>query len=542
MYYALQRDWANEGKRLWFKLARSGNENLNRLLPGEIKNYIEYFDLQTQCEIDRRIAEIESEAHHFNQSLGYWERVKRLGEGNDRIDWIVDALVGKFNASWQGDAEKALKSYLLPARKLSEASVPEKKVLIYYEIGFAYRRMQDLEKAINWYEKAIGEFRNQPADEPLRAILLNDAGYVYAILGRWGEATKYLNAALVIRENVLQEAEKRLVGAKPEELDDLQRIRSQAAFFVGLSHNTLAEFHRHAEQLDEGLTNYDQAYQIFVQENNYYWQAKSLAGRGETYRRLAIQARNQNNITKHAEYLVQAQVDTSASLSLCEKNQLNDEQDTAYRRLGRLSHDLALEAMKQNDPGNAQIYLEDAYNHFAHGLEFARKTNDVLEELENLAELAFLLDDALEVFGSKKAPAHFRSVLGEFESALKKHAGDKPQIYHLPVFEALLKLEQGAVALAKEEYNRALGNYLEGYKALAVLPGYGIARYKQHFPHLTHQIGKLPKAQKVRWCKRFIEIWETTFIRRKKRTLAEDDLNPGLVIWCKKLLKELGKR
>ena len=26
------------------------------------------------------------------------------------------------------------------------------------------------------------------------------------------------------------------------------------------------------------------------------------------------------------------------------------------------------------------------------------KTNDVLEELENLAELAFLLDDALEVF------------------------------------------------------------------------------------------------------------------------------------------------
>ena len=217
----------------------------------------------------------------------------------------MDALVGKFNASWQIDPEKALKSWLLPARKLSRADVPEKKVLVYYEIGFAYRQMQDMEKAIKRYEKAILEFRNQPADEPLRAILLNDAGYVYAILGRWEEATKYLNASLDIRKYVLLEANL-LKSGEPEELDDLQRIRSQAAFFVGGSHNTLAEFHRHADQLDEGLTNYNTAHQIFEDENNYYWQAKSLAGRGETYRRLAGQVKNQNNLEKYAEYLAQA--------------------------------------------------------------------------------------------------------------------------------------------------------------------------------------------------------------------------------------------
>src|SRR6185503_18960003 len=111
-----------------------------------------------------------------------------------RADWVMNAMVGKFNASWQVDPEKALKKHLLPAKKMVEASVPEKIARVYYEIGFAYRQMQDMNKAIQWYEKGIEEFRKRPQDDALNATLRNDMGYVYGQLGRWGYAIRYLNA------------------------------------------------------------------------------------------------------------------------------------------------------------------------------------------------------------------------------------------------------------------------------------------------------------------------------------------------------------
>jgi hypothetical protein len=52
---------------------------------------------------------IEREASHFNQSLGYWEKAMKVGKSEKREDWQVNAMVGKFNADWRVDSEKALK-------------------------------------------------------------------------------------------------------------------------------------------------------------------------------------------------------------------------------------------------------------------------------------------------------------------------------------------------------------------------------------------------------------------------------------------------
>ena len=448
--------------------------------------------------------------------------------------------MGKFNASWQLDAEKASNDYLSPARKLAEASAPEKMAQVYYEIGFAYRQMQNMEEAIQWYEKALQEFQNRPQDELLEATIRNDAGYAYSQLGRWGETTKYLNAALDIREAELVAVNRQLESAKGEEVETLKHRQSLANLRVGFSHNTLGEFHRHVEDLDESLTHYDKANELFEKDGSYYWRAKSLGGRSETYRRLALQAKSWENIKEYKTYVKKAQSDMEQCLYLCEKYQLDDERDTAYRRLGRLSHDFALDALKQDKKAKARKYLEDAYQNFKFGIEYAKDTKEFLEELENRTELAFLLDDAIDAFGLKKVPSQYWEALSELEKTLGEHASDKPLIHQFPVFQALLKLEQGAVSLAHKEYAKALDLYVAGYKELGILPGYGVARYKQHFGHLTRQIEeRLPKEQQALWCNKFIQTWRETSSGKLGKTLA-NDLLPDLVQWCNRLLTKRG--
>ena len=59
VYYMFQLDPTDTGIRRWFELAEQGNENINKLLPGEIKGYIGSYDVVTQYEVNRRIAEME---------------------------------------------------------------------------------------------------------------------------------------------------------------------------------------------------------------------------------------------------------------------------------------------------------------------------------------------------------------------------------------------------------------------------------------------------------------------------------------------------
>jgi tetratricopeptide (TPR) repeat protein len=539
LYYIFQRNW-EDGLRQWFELAELGNENINKFLPGEIKKYLSgrYYNDETLVRIHIKIAEMERNASHIKQAVGHWERVKQLGEKNQREDWVVDALIGLFNCKWMAEPGQALEQYLKPAQEICKRKFSGRLALVYYEIGFAHRQMQDFDKAVEWYEKGIQTFQESPEDDPLEGILHNDTGYAYLNLGRWGEAAKYLKEGFDIREERLHKAEKQLREASTENKAQLLAERNQSILYVGLSRNSLGEYHRYVTEMDEALKNYDEAHKCFVEVNDYYWQAKCLCARGETYRRLAWQAwEKEREDSVIQEYVKKARKDIKESLYLCEKYQLDDERDTAYRRLGRLSHDLGFMAHGRGEVEQAQERLEEAYKYFKRGLEYAQKTKETLEELEHLTELAFLADDSVVFYGMNKAvPEYYRRAVDELEEGLKKHKKDPKRIYQYPVFEALWKMEQAAIALSEGDYPIALKGYLESFKGVGVFPGYGHARYKQHFGHLTRQIEGLPKDEQVRWCKKFIEVWKKTKMPgREGKTLA-DDLLPDLVKWCNRLL------
>jgi tetratricopeptide (TPR) repeat protein len=539
LYYMFLRDWKKDGLRHWFELAEEGNANINRLLPGEIKKYLRgrYYDDETLVQVHSKIADMERNAGHIKQAVGHWEKVRQLGEKDQREDWVVDALIGLFNCNWMAEPGQALERYLKPAQAICEKRFPERLALIYYETGFAHRQMQDYAKAVEGYEKGTRKFQESPEDDPLEGILHNDIGYAYLHLGRWGEAAKYLKEGLDIREDRLHSAEKRLREASTENKAQLLAARNQSAFFVGLSRNTLGEYRRYVTEMDEALKDYDEAYERFVEANDYYWQAKCLCARGETYRRLAWQAWEKKRAASVIQvYVEKARKDIEESLYLCEKYQLDDERDTAYRRLGRLSHDLGLMVHGRGEVELALAKLDDAYKYFKQGLEYAEKTKETLEELENLTELAFLADDSVVFYERKAVPEYYRKAVDELEEGLKKHKKDPRRIYQYPVFEALWRMEQAAIALTEGDHPKALKGYVDAFKGLGVFPGYGHARYKQHFGHLTRQIEGLPKDEQVRWCNEFIEVWKKTKMPgRGGKTLA-DDLLPDLVKWCNRLL------
>jgi len=542
LHYFLQQDRAKSGERTWFEaglqrwfeLAELGSENITKLLPGEIKRYTDEYDTETQVKIYSKLAGIERNANHINQSLGHWEEVRKLGESEKRDDWMVDALVGKFNAVSEKNPEKAYRIYLLPAKRLAETNVPEKLAVVYYEIGYAYRLMQNISEAVKWYDKALQEYRKRPTDPARKATILNDRGYAYTYLGRWGYTTRDVGDALKIRQSILQVDRERLKNAKEEEKEKLQRAVTESARRTGMSHNTLGDFGRYTDQLENALQHYKEALDLFREADANSWQAKALCGLGETYRRLALEAKKFGDMELCENHLTMALENMQASLYICQKYQIDHERDTACRRIGRLYHDRALISIEQQqDKQVIQKNLQTAHDYFEEGLKYALNTKDDLEEFENLTEMAFLLDDAIEALGANNVPAEFRNALENLEKALKKHKNDKIRIYQYPVFENLMRLERAAITFAYQDYSKALTEYLEAYKGLGSTAGYGIARYRQHRDHLKTQIGKLPRGDlKVEWCKKFIETWENTAVRGSKprRTLA-DDL-PDLVEWC----------
>jgi hypothetical protein len=110
------------------------------------------------------------------------------------------------------------------------------------------------------------------------------------------------------------------------------------------------------------------------------------------------------------------------------------------------------------------------------------------------------------------------------------------------VFEHLLELEEGAFRFVQGQFDEALEFYLKGYAGLASIPGYGVARYRQHLGHLLDQLKKLEKLDKPgrpkeetvvwKWGNAFIQKWADTRVQpidpsQPEQTLAQ--LHPRLV-------------
>ena len=549
LYYMLKKDPLGDGKRLWFDLAEMDNDHINSVLPGEIKDYKKGFDPETRYEIHSRIAQIEFEANHLTQARREWMQVRELGEQEGRDEWVAAALFSLANC--ERDAESALKAYL-EAKEFCEKKAKRYLAGVYYNIGFTYRRMQDIDKAIEWYRLAQDEFQKNPWDEALGAKIANDLGYAYSHIGAWAECRENVREGRDVRQRLHAQLEQEVARIEEElkgatDIDVIGKLRdrlirqkaklSKAAFQLGLSFSTLGEIYRYDNDFEGSLRNYQRALRRFEESKNYRWQAKTLFSSAETRRRIARNQFKGVDESSYRESMQKAQEEIQESLNLCEKYRIKIERDTANRRMGRLMHDLALDELEQGDKPVAREYLEQARSYFVEGLKYARETNDVLEELGNLAELAFIVDDFMAV--AETISDEYRASQTEFKQTLDAHRKDKFRIYQFPVFENLYKLEKAATDFQRGDYAKALQGYREAFVGLAADPGYGRTRYKQHFAHLKGQIEKLsPEVAKV-WCEALIRVWEKTYVNGKERTLAQEIRRPDLVVWCRQQLNKI---
>lgn len=555
LFYMLQYDLFGDGKRMWFDLVALEDEYLNRLLPGEIKDYKKQFDDETRFEIHTSIAQMEFEANHLTQAKGEWTQVYDLGKGKDRPDWMASSLISKANC--EKDLDTALQGFQ-DAVTFCEEKAPSFLPRVYNLIGFTYRRMHKIDEAITWYRKAQNAFQQNPSDMALGAQISNDLGYAYSLIGEWAECRENVKEGQESRQAIFTQLEQEInrlekeikaapdgemVGKLHDQLNRLQAKMARASLALGLSYSTLGEVYRYDGDLDDSLSYYGLALNLFEQVRNYTWQAKTLFSRGETFRRIARSRCWDSDDASYRAQMQKAQDDIQKSLYLCEKYQVKGERDTANRRMGRVLHDLALYEFEKGDKQNTkeivQDYLEQARFYFEEGVKYAEETRDVLEILSNLSELAFIYDDFMDVAGTENVPGEYQEYLDKFKDALSGHREDRFRIHQFTVFENLYKMEKAATDYQNKDFDSALKGYLEAFVGLASDPGYGRTRFKQHFPHLKDRIEKMPVRMATEWCHAFLEAWEQNRVKGKERTLAQEVRRPDLVIWCRQHLSKI---
>jgi tetratricopeptide (TPR) repeat protein len=551
LYYTLEYDRAL-GKELFFDLANKKDASLEKLLPGEMSRYVEkYDDENDRYDIYIRLVEIERRLNHLSQAAVYGQRALTLAEKFQHDEKRVDAMIELHNCTWGRNPptslHDSLTNYLEPALKLCQTSVPVRLPRVEYETGFTHSRLQDYKTAIIWYERArdsVLRLKANSSQPQLRldirqATILNDLGFAYSQIGDYARSEIHIRRALEIRQQIFADRQKELesLSAKAsvealtarQDLASLERGRSEARLRVGMSHNTLGRICRFRDKLEESVFQHEKALAHFIDLNEYYWQAIAYIDRGEVYRRLADKVAFDQE-TKQG-YLDKAKSDLGEALLLIERHRYRQHEATVLRRLGRYEHDLAME-LKEKNPEEALAVLKSARSYFEQALQIAQQDADVMEELENLAEIAFLVDDQAEITNVGQALfRQYKSDIDRLAQALAAHHDDESRIYQYPVFANLLELELGAFAFVQDNYEEALDHYIKGFTGLAQDRGYGSARYHQHISHLTGQIEKITDGDlAVSWCNRLIETWETTRIPDTGQTLAQ--AYPGLVAWC----------
>jgi len=525
--YPLQPDFEQAGDLLE-KYKRVPSSVLDRLIIGEIQpDVVELFPLSEQHKIYAILGEIATRAYRLEQAGTYWKRAFEAAKQTGNREQQVAALVGQHNSTWQTEPQASLE-ILHQALEICD-QVDDLRPRVLYEIGFAHRRMENLEEAIDWYKQAQ-DLAALHQDKIMMPTILNDMGFVHLLVGDYNKAETLIRTASRLRQRDLDIVHQRIADAeKPELGEALASQAHDAALKLGMTYNTLGQMARYKGDMTTATADYSEALSIFKNAGSYIWQARALYSRGEAHRRIAMTLYDLGRTDSSQDYDRRAEEDIEASLELCDRYGFIHELDTANRRMGRLLHDRG--AFRTEDDPDKQIeLLGQALQHFEAALQIAQDTGDVLEELECLTEIAFLADDRMTIL-SRHYPEIARAeekdlsdYIERLRQGIERHRDDEPRIYQFSVFENLLSIEEGAFYYALGNYDRALEHYVQGYVGMAQDPGYGSARYRQHLDHLLESIRRLgdPEREKE-WCERFVNVWQTTRMQRvdPPQTLAD---------------------
>jgi tetratricopeptide (TPR) repeat protein len=186
---------------------------------------------------------------------------------------------------------------------------------------------------------------------------------------------------------------------------------------------------------------------------------------------------------------------------------------------------------RTQNPKEQLDWLRQARPLFEKALSMAESTQDVLEILENLTELAFLTDDYLIVLKSydpkkfEKEKKRAYQDIERFREYIKEYKKDEDKIFQFPVFQNLLEIEQAAYHFVLGEYDEALPLYIKGYVGMAQFSGYGVARYLQHIDHIINQLNKLFKIDQQRctiWCEAILDAWDEANLTEVRTELPQE--------------------
>jgi tetratricopeptide (TPR) repeat protein len=537
------------GEQLLDEYANLRSNFLDMLLPIEARKYVvdHSYSVRERFDIYKRIAELETRNGHFQQATRYWRDCLDLASRENESRWRVESLIGLHNCTWQTSPTKSLESYLGPALDLCQREVHDQQARVEYEIGFAYRQSQDIDNAIEWYNKGLRSVE-WTKDKSLLATLLNDLGYAYTFVGEYASAIEHAQMAGEIRGDRVRDIEVEVASLRgsgeahdhPQRLTGLERELAEARLQHGRTLNTLGEISRFRNRLPEAEGYYTQALTLFERVSDEEWQVRALLGRGEARRRsvakLATSDPNARQIRENARK------DLEDALGLCKKSRIGEIRDTAERRLGRFLHDSAL-LEKSQGPEKAWQDLQEALEHFGRGKDFAGKFGHELEVLENSVEIAFIADDLARLFPEDEmAREQHEQLIEQLAATLGKYGAEQHRIYQYSVFEDLLRLARGAHCLALGKLAEARDFYVRGYSGLASDPGYGYARYHMHLNHVKETIRSLPTPSiQKEWCEAFIYAWEHTKVQRDQYGRILKDAVPHLYGWCKLRLPPIEK-
>jgi tetratricopeptide (TPR) repeat protein len=528
--YVLQRDAPKErrrpnmtkAKRLVTDYIREHTDILHKLLSEETgEDFVDLFALEDQYELATSLATMAMRINRVSKSYALWEKAVGVAQKIGDPCAEIDAFVGP--NKWPGDPEYCLR-LLKRAKSLSEEHCPEKLPEVIYGLGFAYRRKQNLNKAITLYHEAFDAASKQKNGRVI-GIVLNDMGYIYLLTGEYDKAMANIRKGRAIRMHrfkalhTKRERECRKLGIPKErmaeECDFLRAEIQEAAWMSGLSYNTLGEMLRYTGDMPKAIQYYQEALSFFDEAEDMFWKMTALFSLGEAERRYAM-IKKAAGLTRSAqEFDQKAEKHITESLEICEEYGFIESKDTASRRMGRLLHDRGLRAESLDEK---EHHYTEALQYFKEGLQIALSTGDVLEELENLNEIAFIADDMLQVYlqvyGAKQPlilKAKIKSLeqfIIDFEEGIKRHAQDPNRIFRFGVFPHLLEIERGAFEFVQGNYDLALQLYLDGFTGLASDPGYGRVRFHQHSGHLLQQMRSLPTPDmQDSWYSAFQKRW-----------------------------------
>lgn len=540
------------------ELKNTYDEQLFKLLPGEMLRVIGDFSKERQRDIYTGLAEIQQRLNNLTQAELYWNEAKNR---SDVPEEQVDILLKIHNMVWPRDPERSLNEILPQAREIAEKQVFSKSPDVLYEIGFTYSKLQELDEAIKHYRQAFQSYNELKLDRRDRlATILNDLGFALARIGQYEEGQELVTRGREIRQELYEQARSsvdelsglqkgldleskamtELEIAKREAEADLDR----AEFRLGMTHSTEGQIARYNDELVTALGHYDDALRLLRAAGRTNQIALIQNRRGETFRRMARQQHEKGDKEKRNEFARRGHEAIDESLYLKEKYNL-ELTDMMERRKGRLLHDQAIWAIQETRFDDARELLEKAGEQFRLAITSARNADNWLEILESEAEVLFLQDDWAELRGKEYDPASVQEALGRFQKVLSEARLRGERIYQFEVYDCLYAIENGAyhheVAQQygdKKEYDLALDEYVKGYLGMATSPGYGHAQFRLHLSHLRQHIQDIDDSTiAIEWCRRFLDEFQQIADTENSSGLAKE--HEGLIGW---LFKHMHQR